>query len=221
MGRLMAVIGVVALILAMMRVDAAPAVSICVFAACAWYLASRRFAEAMARREAEGLTTSRAQRARILVGSGCLAVLVIGLPDGAFLAGYYGYMEAIRALGRETHWIPDYDPVHMAMGAVIGIASALYVASIVRRWVGPIIGTKSAVSKASPREAMRSVPEHERVIDPGLTARDRRRHSDPVELVDGCARSARCRYSTWTPARTAGHGLPPRRRADARPRGGR
>ena len=68
LGRMMAVIGVAALILALTRVDAAPAVSLCVFAACAWYLASRRFAEAMARRAAEGLTTSRAQRARILVG---------------------------------------------------------------------------------------------------------------------------------------------------------
>ena len=67
LGRMMAVIGVAALILALRRVDSAPAVSMCVFAACTWYLASRRFAEAMAQRAAEGLTTSRAQRARILV----------------------------------------------------------------------------------------------------------------------------------------------------------
>ena len=43
-----------------------------------------------------------------------------------------------------SHVDPDYDPWHMAMGAVVGIASALYVASIVRRWIGPIIGNPTA-----------------------------------------------------------------------------
>jgi len=167
LGRMMAVIGVAALILAMRRVDSAPAVSLCVFAACAWYLASRRFAEAMARRAAEGLTTSRAQRARILVRAACLAVVAIGLPDGAFLAGYYGYMEAIRATIILKNWSPDYDPWHMTMGAVIGIMSALYVASIVRRWIGPIIGAKSAASATAPREPIRPIPEHQRVSTRG------------------------------------------------------
>jgi hypothetical protein len=167
LGRMMAVIGAAALILAMRRVDSAPAVSVCVFAACAWYLASRRFAEAMARRAAEGLTTSRAQRARILVGAACIAVVAIGLPDGAFLAGYYGYMEAIRATIVIRNWSPDYEPWHMTMGVVIGIMSALYVASIVRRWIGPIIGAKPAVPATSAREPIRSIPEHRRVSTRG------------------------------------------------------
>jgi hypothetical protein len=169
LGRMMAVIGIVALILAMRRVDSAPAVSVCVFAACAWYLAARRFAEAMARRSAEGVTTSRAQRARILVGAACIAVVAIGLPDGAFLAGYYGYMQVIRAPISDVApgSGPDYDPLHMTMGAVIGIVSALYVASIVRRWTGPIIGVKSIVSTAVPREAIRSIPKQEHVSTRG------------------------------------------------------
>jgi hypothetical protein len=165
-GRMMAVVGVVALILAMRRMDSAPAVSLCVFAACAWYLAARRFAETMARRAAEGLTTSRARRARILAGAACLAVVAIGLPDGAFLAGYYGYMrfyarpvEAICFKVVANRWSPDHDPLHMAMGMVIGIASALYVASIVRRWIGPVI----AVKPAPPRQPIVSIREHEHV----------------------------------------------------------
>ncbi len=133
LGRMMAVIGVAALILALRRVDSAPAVSVCVFAACAWYLASRRFAEAMTRRETEGLTTSRARRARILAGAVGIAVVAIGLPDGAFLVGYIGYMRAIRVMMPISHWIPDYDPWHMAMGAAIGI-----VCGAVRRVDGPV-----------------------------------------------------------------------------------
>jgi hypothetical protein len=165
LGRMMAVIGVAALILAMSRVDSAPAVSVCVFAACAWYLASRRFAEAMEQRETEGLTTSRARRARILVGAASIAVVAIGLPDAAFLAGYIGYMRAIRITMHDIHWIPDYDPWHMAMGAVIGIVCALYVASVIRYGFGPILGGKSrsAGSSASPREPIRSLTEHEQI----------------------------------------------------------
>ncbi|MGP0065530.1 MAG: hypothetical protein ACLQGP_18240 [Isosphaeraceae bacterium] len=169
LGRMMAVVGVVALILAMRRVDSAPAVSVCVFAACTWYLASRRFAEALARRTARGLETTRAQRVRILAGAGCLSVVAIGLPDGAFLAGYYGYMEAVRAttIPVVRNWSPDYEPWHMAMGAVIGIISALYVASIVRRWIGPIIGAKSPVKAAARREPIRSLSQHEHVSTRG------------------------------------------------------
>jgi hypothetical protein len=166
---MMLIIGIAALILAMLRVDRAPApaVSICVFAACAWYLASKRFAETMLRRETSGLTTTRVQRICILVGSGCLAVAVIGLPDAAFLAGYHGYLKAIRAMRIESHWTPDYDPWHMTAGAAIGIISALYVASMVRYGFGPIIGRKSAVLATSPRQPIRPVAEHEHVSTRG------------------------------------------------------
>ena len=167
LGRIMAVIGVVALILAMRRVDSAPAVSLCVFAACAWYLAARRFAETMALRTAEGLTTSRARRVRILLGAANLAVVAIGLPDGTFLAGYYAYMEAIRATIVVKNWRPDYDPWHMLIGSVIGIVSALSVASIVRRWTGPILGARASVSAKAPRARIRSISRHERISTRG------------------------------------------------------
>ena len=61
LGRMMAAIGVAALFCATLRVEAAPAVGVCIVVACAWYLTSRRFAETMAWREAEGLTTGRSQ----------------------------------------------------------------------------------------------------------------------------------------------------------------
>jgi hypothetical protein len=101
------------------------------------------------------------------LGAACIAVVAIGLPDGAFLAGYYGYMEAIRATIVIRNWSPDYEPWHMTMGVVIGIMSALYVASIVRRWIGPIIGAKPAVPATSAREPIRSIPEHRRVSTRG------------------------------------------------------
>ena len=65
LGRMMAIIAIVALGFAMTRVDAAPAVSLCVFAGCTWYLAVRRFNETMARRAAEGAETSPGRKARI------------------------------------------------------------------------------------------------------------------------------------------------------------
>ena len=79
LGRMMAVIAIVALGFAMTRVDAAPAVSLCVFAGCTWYLAVRRFNETLARRAAEGAATSpgaegadrRAAPDRGLSPSGC------------------------------------------------------------------------------------------------------------------------------------------------------
>ncbi len=167
-GRLMIVIGVIALVFALTRVDAAPGVSLCVFAACTWYLASRRFAEAMARRTAEGLTTSPAQRAGILARAASIAMVAIGLPDAAFLAGYYGYMEAvIRITFQKGPWSPIYDPWHMTAGVVLGIISALYVASMVRQWVGPIAGKKPRSAATPAQEPIRSRAEPERVATTG------------------------------------------------------
>jgi len=163
LGRMMAGIGVAALVLALTRVDAAPGVSLCVFAACAWFLAARRYAEAMARRSAEGLTTSRARRARVLAEAAGIAVLAIGLPDAAFLAGYQGYMAAVRATIVVGHGNLDFDPWHMMTGVVLGIIAALYVASVVRRWLGPIAGSKPALPAASHRGPAPSRHLHEEV----------------------------------------------------------
>lgn len=137
LGRLMAVIGIVALGFAMSRVDAAPAVSLCVFAGCTWYLAHRRYAEALARRDAEGDSIPSRSKARLVARCLVGAALAIGLPDAAFLGGYYGYMAAIRSIIIRSHWSPDLEPEHILGGALIGIAAALYVAAIMRRGLRP------------------------------------------------------------------------------------
>jgi hypothetical protein len=182
----MLVIGVAALVFAMTRVEATPGVSLFLFAACSWYLASRRFAETMARRTAQGLTTSRAHTARILAGCAGVAAVAIGVPDASFLAGYYGYMEGIRALCAQPFWAlpsvpalppmgypvirttmpmadwnPYVDPMQILAGSLAGLIVALSVASIVRQWLGPIVGKKPATSARPVRELLHSNPESE------------------------------------------------------------
>lgn len=134
LGRMMAAIGIVALGFAMSRVDAAPAVSLCVFAACTWYLAARRYAEALARLSADDATASSMVHARLAVRCTITAALAIGLPDAVFLGGLYGYMAVLRRVAAvDPRWRPDLEPMHILIGAMIGIAAALYVAALMRR----------------------------------------------------------------------------------------
>jgi hypothetical protein len=163
LGRMMAVIGIVALGFAMTRVDAAPAVSLCVFAACTWYLAVRRFNETMAKRAAEGIETSPGRKARIAARCALTAAVAIGLPDAAFLGGLYGYMAVVRVTAVSSHWRPDLEPEHILIGALIGIAAALYVAAIMRRGFRATARKERAPSTAASRESIRALPEHERV----------------------------------------------------------
>jgi hypothetical protein len=163
LGRMMAVIGVVALGFAMTRVDTAPAVSLCVFVGCTWYLAVRRFEETMAKRAAEGAETSPGRKARIAARCAAVAALAIGLPDAAFLGGFYGYMAVIFLAAVQSHWRPDLEPEHILIGALIGIAAALYVAAIMRRGFRATVRKKRALSTAASRESIRTLPEHERV----------------------------------------------------------
>jgi hypothetical protein len=176
LGHLMLAIGVAALAFAMTRVEAAPGVSLFVFAACTWYLTSRRFAEAMERRAAAGLTSGRMQKARILAGAAGLAVVAIGLPDAAFLAGYYGYMEAIRTTSLTPIFGSPYlDPRHVLAGAFLGIIAALNVAATLGRWIGPILVKKPAAAAIPPRKPIRGRTEAERVetgVDPNWTRAD-------------------------------------------------
>ncbi len=95
-------------------------------------------------------------------------MVAIGLPDAAFLAAYYGYMEAMTRMAiNKAPWSPLYDPWHMTVGVVLGIIAALYVASIVKRWIGPIVGNKPASATTPERERIRSRPEPERVATGG------------------------------------------------------
>ena len=173
LGRLMAVIGLVALGFAMTRVDAAPAVSLCVFAACTWYLANRRYAEALAQRAAEGVSIRPSQKARVAARCALIAAIAIGLPDAAFLGGYYGYMAvALRIAVRETdsHWVPELDPGNILIGALIGIAAALYVAAIMRRGFRPAAGKKRALRAATQPASSRWLLKHDRIAAQRVSA---------------------------------------------------
>jgi hypothetical protein len=161
---MMAVIAIVALGFALSRVDAAPAVSLCVFAACTWYLAGRRYAEALARRTAEGVSINPSQKARIGARCALVAALAIGLPDAAFLGGYYAYMAAVRNfLALSPSMDVDLMPGHIAIGALVGIVAALHVAAIMRRGLGPAARKGRAASAAVDRTPTRSPVEHRRV----------------------------------------------------------
>lgn len=150
LGRMMGGIGLVALGLAMTRVDAAPAVSLCVFAGCTWYLARRRYVEALARRAAEGVEADPRANARLAVRCTLVAALAIGLPDLAFLGAYSGYMAAVQIVLRAAN-VPTVlvEPGHILFGALIGIAAALYVAAIMRR--GLRLRLRPAVRKGPAR----------------------------------------------------------------------
>jgi hypothetical protein len=172
LGRLMAAIAIVALGFAVSRVDAAPAVSLCVFAGCTWYLASRRYTEALARRATEKAVLSPIRKVRIAAWCALTAAIAIGLPDAAFLGGFYGYMAVVRRITlRETdvHWAPELDPGAILTGALIGIASALYVAAIMRGGLKPR-AKKRASSAARESAPSRSIVEHGRVADRRVSA---------------------------------------------------
>jgi hypothetical protein len=154
LGRMMAAIAIVALGFAVSRVDAAPAVSLCVFAGCTWYLANRRYAEALATRAAEADALGPGRKARLAAWCALTAAVAIGLPDAAFLGGFYGYMAVIRAVIGRTHWSPDLEPEHILMGALIGIAAALYVAAIMRGRSRSAAKKRGAAAEPTPARSM-------------------------------------------------------------------
>jgi hypothetical protein len=169
LGRLMAVVGLIALGFAMTRVDAAPAVSLCVFAACTWYLANRRYTEALARRAAEGTEVSPSRKARIATRCAAVAAIAIGLPDAAFLGGFYGYMKVVRRFTpfeTDRTWPPELDPTHILIGALVGIAAALYVAALMRHGLRPAPRNKRVRSDTIDRRPSRRLAEHEYVASP-------------------------------------------------------
>jgi hypothetical protein len=161
---MMAVIAIVALGFALSRVDAAPAVSSCVFAACTWYLAGRRYAEVLARRTAEGAPVGPSQKARIAARCAIVAALAIGLPDAAFLGGFYGYMAVTRSALIEVHRQRglELDPAHILAGAIVGVAAALYVAALMRRGWRPATKQRATVTVRD-RTPSHSLIEHARV----------------------------------------------------------
>ncbi len=167
LGWMMAAIAIVALVLAVSRVDAAPAISLCVFTGCTWYLANRRYTEALARIAADGAAPGPAGKAELAARCALTAAIAIGLPDAAFLGGLYGYMAVVRRVAavdpRWWRWRPDLDPTHILIGAIVGVAAALYVAAIMRHDLRPATRRRRAASPPADRSPSRSLVEHGRV----------------------------------------------------------
>jgi hypothetical protein len=130
---LLVAVGIVAVSLAAARVESAPGAGIAIIGSCISYLAYKRYSEAVALRRSGGLTTSRLQKAVLLLASATAAATVIGLSDIGFLAGYYGYLKVIDETVWMSHWTPYNDAKFMGTGVVIGVMLALGVASSLRR----------------------------------------------------------------------------------------
>jgi hypothetical protein len=61
-----------------------------------------------------------------------IAMAIIGVSVFSLLIVYQGYMRLIGNLIVRSHWTPDLDPVHVTLGAILGISLALAVASSLR-----------------------------------------------------------------------------------------
>jgi hypothetical protein len=130
----MAAVAIAAVLVVAARFEANPIAGAAIIGACILCLTFRQRRDALVQRQARGLTTSRKQKAFLILSSMSLAVAIIGVSDLAFLTGYYGFMRIIN-LHLWSHWTPYRDPGYMAIGAAIGLIVALRVASILRRKV--------------------------------------------------------------------------------------
>src|SRR4051794_28256405 len=90
--KLMVAVVIVALTLAATHVESALSAVIIIVVGCISCLAYKRYSEVLLLRRVSGLTTSRSQKAGMLLASVTIAAVVIGLSDLAFLTGYYGYL---------------------------------------------------------------------------------------------------------------------------------
>ena len=130
---LLVAVAIVAVLLAAARGESGPGTMIAIIGACICYLAYERYAEVVSLRRARGLTTSRSQKAFLILASAIIAVSVIGLSDIAFLAGYCGFLKVAYETVVVSHWTPYNDSGYMGIGVVIGVVFALAVASCLRR----------------------------------------------------------------------------------------
>jgi hypothetical protein len=141
---LMIAVAMMAVSLAAVQVRIAPSAGLAIIGSCAGYLAYQRYSESVTQREAGGLTTGPARKAWLLLVSGAVAAIIIGLSDLAFLAGYYGFLRMAFEVIVVSHWSPYGDPEYMCMGGVLGVTLALLVASSLRRtiWSREWVGSK-------------------------------------------------------------------------------
>ncbi|APW61551.1 hypothetical protein [Paludisphaera borealis] len=131
---LMAAVAVAAVLCAVARKEGSPIAGAVIVGTCVLVLAYKRFSEALALRRSEGLTTSRPRKVWAALNAVCVAVMVIGLSDLAFLVGYSGYM---ALSSRSSHWSPYDDEAWIAMGAAAGTTLAVRVAVALRRRFWP------------------------------------------------------------------------------------
>lgn len=139
LGALMGTVAVGAVSLAAIRVDSAPVAGMAIIGSCVVLLASRRYSEVAALRDATGSRPGPWTRGRQLLGAATIASIVIGISDLAFLVGYHGFLKVADETNRMNHWTPYYDPIYMATGALIGTGLAVWVGSCLRQffWTGP------------------------------------------------------------------------------------
>jgi Ni/Fe-hydrogenase subunit HybB-like protein len=129
----MVAIAIVAICCAVVtHVEGALGNAIAIVVSCAACLTYKRYSELLAVRRASGLTTSRSEKRRLFVKSAAISLVVIGLSDAAFLAGYYGFLKFADAIVSESHWSPYIDPAYMLAAAIVGGSLALRVASSLR-----------------------------------------------------------------------------------------
>jgi hypothetical protein len=127
----MVAVAIAAVVLAATRAEAESArgTAVVIVGTCVFLLASKRYSEAIALRQARGATISRSQKAGLALASITIAAVVIGFSDRAFLTGYYGYLRVGDGLFSMNHFSPSATPRFRVTGWIPGVILALCVAS--------------------------------------------------------------------------------------------
>jgi hypothetical protein len=152
LSRIMALIGVCALIFAAYRIDAAPAAGLLIFVSSGLCLAYRRCEDELGWRAAQGQPASRFEAAEIFVSSALVSFTIIGLADLAFLVGFFGYAACWRRstiVENELLELPDLSPEHILAAMACGSIMALLVASFLRWAIWPMRNQRSALDVPS------------------------------------------------------------------------
>ena len=69
-----------------------------------------------------------------------IAVMIMGLSDAVFMAGYFGFMKVSSLMLVGANRSPYDDPVWIILGGAVGAILALKVASWLRSTVWPLQG---------------------------------------------------------------------------------
>jgi hypothetical protein len=144
---LLAIVAVVAVSLAATRVESAPGAGIAIVGSSIGYLAYKAFLKALALRRARAMETSRSRRAGLFLLSTLKAVVIIGLSDAMFLAGFYGYMKVVNQVVLRSHWRSNLDPGCLRTATALGLFLALYTASRLGSAIWPEMGATSKTSR--------------------------------------------------------------------------